>query len=517
MAVLGGGRYELRECLGGGGMGDVWEAEDHQMRRTVAVKLMQARHLGSAAMQQRFLLEWQLTARLEHENVVRAYDAGWGEKDGQPVMFLVMQRLDGMSLRQRIARARGGRLSVNQVVRWGTHICLALEAAHAAGLVHRDLKPANIQITSREKGSKAVLLDFGIACFQEDEEGQTQITPTGVAVGTPQFMSPEQSEGKPVGAASDLYSLGCVLYVMLTGRPPFLSGNILTRHQHAVPLDPQERRADGEIPDELNDLVMDLLEKRPEKRPVSAEEVRNRLTGVKGRGERQRTDARVGQGLRSEAPPWADRSPTDPRAAPAPQPPSPSPAPTRTGSYLERHQVASEVTGAGLIAGLGTLGLLLGVGEIAVIPSLIWSAVTFVALVIVGAVGKSVDAEADDDAMVAISCLALVPILGLLVGSVWLVAARGDFPWYSDLGIGLGLWLVALVLTVVAGGPGEFVGTGKGTSVMTGVNALLFGCLGSALFAAHLHFAWWTTVLTGLGLGAAGCLLTVLLFTGIAA
>ncbi|MCX5333281.1 MULTISPECIES: serine/threonine-protein kinase [unclassified Streptomyces] len=508
MAVLGGGRYELRECLGGGGMGDVWEAEDHQMRRTVAVKLMQSRHLGSAAMQERFLREWQATARLEHENVVRAYDAGWGEKDGLPVMFLVMQRLDGMSLRDRMARARGGRLSVNQVVRWGTHICLALEAAHAEGLVHRDLKPANIQITSREKGSKAVLLDFGIACFQEDEEGQTQITPAGVAVGTPQFMSPEQSEGKPVGAASDLYSLGCVLYVMLTGRPPFRSGDVLTQHQRAVPLDPQGRRADGEIPDQLNDLVMDLLEKRPEKRPASAAVVRSRLAKVKGPGERQRTDARTGQGLRSDAPPWAGQSPTAPRTAPAPQPPSPPPAPTGTGPHLVRHRAAYEITGSALLAGAGTFGLALGAGGATGVSSVGWGLLSLVMFLLLGGLTQAEEFDGED----VLSFFLLPMTVAILVCATWLVAANAAFPWWGDFAIGVGVCVASLFLGFIGSAAGDDLGWSEAGGLLTGLMAVLFGCLGSILVAVHLDFTWWTTLLTGLGLWAAGVALSTMFY-----
>ncbi|MFJ6086386.1 serine/threonine-protein kinase [Streptomyces sp. NPDC092369] len=539
MGDLGDGRYELRERLGGGGMGDVSLAWDRVLERTVVVKLLRPQHLGDQEMRNRFLREVRITAGLEHENIVRVYDTGWTEGEGHRGMFLVMERLDGTSLHQRIESNRRG-LSVPDVVRWGGQICRALEAAHARGLVHRDLKPANVQIT---EGGKAVLLDFGIACFQEDDEGRTQITPVGWIVGTRPYMSPEQSRGERVSAASDLYSLGCVLYEMLTGRPPFTEddGDVLWLHRKSVPVAPAARRWDSAIPQKLDELVMNLLEKRPQRRPASAAAVRQALREVASAGERQGAQPKS-EGLRSESPFGADQGarsgwpgpdqgvpegppgpgqwrfataqvpPQGGRPAPAPEPRAPRPDPSSPVAYVshvERHQVAYEITSAGLVAGLGTFGLLLGAGGVAAGASLIWGLVALGGLLVVGTVAQVAVFDAEGEAA---GCLMMLILISLLIGSVWLVAARGNFRWYADLGIGLGICVAVGILTLFAGVVGAETGVSEGAPAATVLNTMLFACLGCALFAVHFDFTWWTALLTGLGLGAGGVFTTTLLF-----
>ncbi|MFD3379794.1 MULTISPECIES: protein kinase [unclassified Streptomyces] len=519
MDVLGDGRYALLEHLGDGGMGDVWRAEDRLMGRAVAVKLLRVEHMGNAEMQRRFLREWQVTARLEHENVVRAYDCGWGESGGQHVMFLVMEALDGTSLRGRMALPGNRQLPVKTAIRWGGQICRALEAAHAHGLVHRDLKPANVQITSDDK---AVLLDFGIACFQEDEEGHTRITPAGWVVGTGPYMSPEQSRGEPVSGRSDLYSLGCLLYAMLTGRPPFTDGDVLQQHRYALPLDPRAHRRD--IPDDLNALVMDLLEKRPEDRPATAAEVRGRLGRVDTRRAQQQEWS--SHEFRSEAtpsPPSADHAGRAGHAGrddreedheePAPEPgpraasprrPVPRPLPAR--GYASGLTEWFEMTGAGLITGLGTFALLLGAGGVGTGASLLWGSGAAVVLLLVGVMAEYRIADGVDiDG--ALGCVVLLAYAVLLAGCVWLMAVRADFPWYYDLLIGLGLSMGATFLTVVAFTAGDETGLSQGAGVLAMLGATLLGFLSSVLFASQLHFAWWSTLMSGLGVATAGLLL----------
>ena len=487
MESVGDGRYELRTKLGGGAMGDVWWAEDRLMGRSVAVKLLQVQHLGDADMRERFLREWKATARLEHENVVRAYDCGWGEIEGRSVMFLVMERLDGMSLHDRMAQEVGRKLPVAKVIRWGRQICKALEAAHAQGLVHRDLKPSNVQIT---RSGKAVLLDFGIACFQEDDEGRTRITPAGWIVGTPQYMSPEQSRGDPVSNSSDLYSLGCLLYAMLTGEPPFQTGDILAKHRNRVPVEPRSRCEDLVIPEDLNKLVMDLLEKLPVNRPASATAVRESLAHI--RETRVNNEPGLGsEAPRPEEPPIVDLQLQQP--------------------YVPGPEQWYEAVGASLLAGLGTFGLLLGAGGVAAGTSVIWGAVCAVILFLIGATAIYLDGASDADGVV-IGCFSLLGVLASLVGCVWLVAARGDFPWYDDLLIGVGLTAVAVVLAFLATFLGEEAGWGNSAGVLALLSTTLLTVLGAAVFAAHLHFVWWTTLLTGLGLWGAGLLLTTIVY-----
>ncbi|MGW5130536.1 serine/threonine-protein kinase [Streptomyces sp. NPDC004135] len=563
MVGLGDGRYVLAERLGDGGMGEVRLAKDRHLERTVAIKLLQPRHLGSPDMQSRFLREMKITASLENDNVVRVYDSGWDEKDGQPVLYLVMERLDGMSLEKVIARERAGNGTVPlaDVIRWGRHICRALEAAHARGLVHRDLKPGNVQITG---SGKAVLLDFGIACFQEDGEGRTQITPAGFIIGTRKYMSPEQSRGERVGAASDLYSLGCLLYEMLTGEPPFTDGDVLWQHQNAEPRRPGSRRDDFSVPWELDSLVMDLLRKSPEARPATAEKVHARLGEVKARIERQ--EARSARGSTTIAPdpaphtapslpslplpsppavptsgtgtpPWAEKlfrtdlpdwwpepeeESEDEREEPATpdresgsqtstsaeEPPDPAPVLTYRDIRV-RLAVRYEIAGSALIAGLGTFGLLLGAGGVSPGASAAWGLLVSVALLIVGVSSQSEAFEADEFMS---GCLALL-WFPALVGGVWLVAAKADFPWYTDITIGFGISIGEFFLGVTAGAAGEVGGVNKGAGAQAALTTLLLTGLGSVLAAVHLDFAWWTTLLTGLGVGVGCIVLLALLYS----
>ncbi|OPG09880.1 hypothetical protein B1R27_04145 [Streptomyces sp. GKU 895] len=487
MSGLEGGRYELLWRLGNGGFGQVWRARDHVMGREVAIKLMHERHLGDRDMLRRFERELDLAGRLAGTNVVHAYDRGWGERDGRAVMFLVMQLLDGMSLEERIERAPGHRLSVKKVVAWGAEICQGLKAAHNAGLIHRDLKPSNIQITHE---GHAMILDFGIACFQEDQTGVTQITERGAVVGTPAYMSPEQCRGEGVGVASDLYSLGCVLYAMLTGRPPFLGPDMMRRHQSETPLAPQGRRAD--IPDQLDDLVMDLLEKRVDKRPGIAA-VLKRLEGVDER--------RVRQEFRTGAPPGHEK-PTGPgKQAPAPAPPPPPVQQPAEPDGWRRHSWP-ESAGAGLISGLGMFGLLFGGGGAGAVTSVVCSAVAATVLFLVGVAAGYGTGEAMGEG--GVSCLSCLGWFGLLIGCVWLVAARGDFPWYYDFLIGLGLSVGIVVLLAFVYTGGEEMGLSDAGGVLVLLSAGLLGVIGAAAFAVHYDLVWWTALLSGLGLSAAG-------------
>ncbi|MFF7330983.1 protein kinase [Streptomyces sp. NPDC008150] len=504
MAVrsVGEGRYTLGERLGEGGMGVVWSARDEKMRRPVAVKLLHPEDADRAETRNRFLREWHSVGRLAHENVVRAYDCGWDEGG----MYLVMERLDGTSLRRRMQQAAPGRLTLAQVIDWGGQICDALDAAHEAGLVHRDLKPANVQITGRDR---AVLLDFGIACFQEDEYGNTRITPAGFVVGTREYMSPEQTRGGDVGPASDLYSFGCLLYAMLTGRPPFLEGDLVSQHRFGVPVEPRVRRSD--VPRRLNDLVMDLLEKHPQQRPADAGTSRRLLADSLSsapRAEEARsaprepapeggTDGTPGapnaatiaaeQELRADAPPVRDARPPVP---------------------LPDWRVGGRV-GTGLLGGLGTFGLLLGAGGAGVGVAAFWGGCAAL-LAFVSGLSVALTAPSEEGAGIAMGCLGLPAALAAVVGGVWLVAARGGFPWYYDFLIGLGLAVGLLALAFVAFVAWSFTGV-QGTDAM--LVSIGFGTLGVALFAVHLHFAWWTAVLTGVGLWAVGVVLTALVHT----
>jgi formylglycine-generating enzyme required for sulfatase activity len=257
------GSYRILEVLGVGGMGIVLRAEDPQLRRVVALKVLKPVLAAGQAARQRFRREAQATAALEHDHVVAVYQVG--EDRGLP--FLAMQLLHGESLAQRLERE--GRLPAAEVARIGREVAEGLAAAHARGLIHRDIKPSNIWL---ETGSGRVkVLDFGLARVAEDTVTLTQ---TGTIVGTPAYMAPEQARGEAVDARSDLFSLGCVLYQLTTGELPFHGPNV-TAILHALavnrPRPPHE--INPEVPPALSDLVMCLLAKDPTGRPPSAQAV----------------------------------------------------------------------------------------------------------------------------------------------------------------------------------------------------------------------------------------------------
>src|SRR5215472_4907760 len=212
MAVTGnrtvlGGRYVLEEVLGTGGMATVWRASDRVLDRPVAVKVLSPQLAADAGFAARFEREARHAARLTHPRLVTVFDCGTDA--GRP--FIVMELIEGRTLRQVLDQA--GPLPPGQAAAIAVQVSEALEVAHAAGLVHRDIKPANIALS----GGEVKVLDFGIA----RADGLSGGTRTLGVLGTAAYLSPEQASGGPVGPQSDLYSLGCVLFEMLTGAPPF--------------------------------------------------------------------------------------------------------------------------------------------------------------------------------------------------------------------------------------------------------------------------------------------------------
>lgn len=260
------GRYELTHELGRGGMGVVWAARDSADGREVAVKLLAPRGYGSelSTLERRFLREARLTARLSHPGIPEVYDHG--SQDGE--LYLVMERVPGRALDAVLKDE--GTLAVERAAAVARSVADVLAYAHEQGVVHRDLKPSNLMITP----SGAVkVLDFGVAAALEPNPGETRFTAANATPGTVIYMAPEQAVGKTV-PASDLYSLGCVLYELLAGKPPFTEGGVfMLYHQHAnEPVPPLGDLRQG-IPPGLRKLVEGLLEKEPESRPGSAAEV----------------------------------------------------------------------------------------------------------------------------------------------------------------------------------------------------------------------------------------------------
>jgi Flp pilus assembly protein TadD/predicted Ser/Thr protein kinase len=274
--TIADGRYEIVGLLGEGGMGAVYQARQVAMDRMVALKLILPEAVKSPAAAVRFQREMKLTAKIEHPNTIRVYD--FGEAEGQ--LFLTMELVRGRNLTQVLAES--GPLDLARIVRIATQVTRALQAAHAQGVVHRDLKPDNIMLLE-QYGERDVVkvLDFGIAkSLDEQEPGMTA---AGAVVGTPAYMSAEQAMGEPVDQRSDLYSLGIILYEMVSGRVPFTASALTALLlAHATETPPPLAQVARDVPPGLAALVEELLRKNPAARPQTAKAVEWRLEALVG-------------------------------------------------------------------------------------------------------------------------------------------------------------------------------------------------------------------------------------------
>lgn len=230
------GRYRLIELVGEGGMGQVWRAYDERLGREVAVKTLTAGgNEPDPRAIARFDREAQAVARLDSQHIVTLHDIGSTEAEGRALLFIVMEMIGGQPLDHIIEQ---GLPSLSVAAGWGGQMCDGLATAHSAGVLHRDIKPANVMVTAR---GVVKILDFGIAAFLDTTSPHTTLTEVGTSVGTPAYMSPEQAHAVPVDHRSDLYSLGCVLYALVTGRPPFSAANhvaLLVKHVTETPAPP---------------------------------------------------------------------------------------------------------------------------------------------------------------------------------------------------------------------------------------------------------------------------------------
>ncbi|MDA5282454.1 protein kinase [Streptomyces sp. Isolate_45] len=256
------GRYELISMLGRGGMGEVWAAHDHFLDRNIAMKFLTSSGPEDTAphFEERFRREARYTARLRHSGVPEIHDVG-KLPDGR--LYLVMELVEGRTLTQILTEH--GICPVDQALSIAGQIAAVLAHAHRCGLVHRDLKPSNLMLTTH---GKVKVLDFGIAAALAPTAEEPRLTLSGAVFGTPGFISPEQAVGKPATDRSDLYALGCVLYEILTGRPPFTAESPVAVAYLHVNEEPRSVAAlRPEMPGESADLVMRLLAKEPESRP----------------------------------------------------------------------------------------------------------------------------------------------------------------------------------------------------------------------------------------------------------
>ena len=273
-----GARYRLEAKLGSGGMGVVYRATDQTMHRAVAVKLV--RGVDGVTLDDevagRFLREAKNTARVQHENIIEVYDLG---RSDQGDMYFVMELLEGESLSTKLRRE--GKLKPALAVHIARQMCAALHVAHAAGIIHRDLKPANVMLVQRGNDSSYVkVLDFGVAKSYTPDQ-QTQLTHTGMLVGTVEYMAPEQIMGRTVDGRTDLYALGVVMYRMLSGKAPFRDGGVPALiHAHLNVYAKSMTEANPEIPGELDRVILRCLAKQPEQRFESMEELSRALAGA---------------------------------------------------------------------------------------------------------------------------------------------------------------------------------------------------------------------------------------------
>jgi eukaryotic-like serine/threonine-protein kinase len=261
------GRYRIQRKLGAGGMADVYLAEDQELGRRVAIKILNDRHANDDQFIERFRREAKNAAALNHPSIVSIYDRG----EAEDTYYIAMEFLDGRTLKELIVSR--GAAPINVAIEYARQILSALRFAHRHGIVHRDIKPHNVLVDSE---GRVKVTDFGIA-----RAGTSQMTETGSIVGTAQYLSPEQARGGEIDPRSDLYSLGVVLYELLTGKTPFdgeTPVEIAMKHLSNPPQPPSKLRSD--IPPELDQVVMRALAKNPDDRYQNAEEMEADLERV---------------------------------------------------------------------------------------------------------------------------------------------------------------------------------------------------------------------------------------------
>jgi serine/threonine protein kinase len=297
------GRYDLFEVLGRGGMSVVYRALDRVLDRIVAVKILPAAYAENPTLVERFTREARAAARLNHPNIVAVYDSG----TDRSVHYIVMECVAGVDLAH-LMRERGP-LPIADAAEIAAQIASALSAAHQAGIIHRDVKPANVMVQPSES---IKVLDFGIARARDDAD----LTRTTTVLGSAPYMAPEVAMGGSAEERSDIYSLGCVLYEMVTGSPPFMAElplAVMNQHANVEPQPVRELRP--EVPAGLEALILRMLAKRPDERPQHAAE----LVRVLRDAAREDTQADVATVLASN-PPEAPTARFRTVAAPPPNP-----------------------------------------------------------------------------------------------------------------------------------------------------------------------------------------------------
>lgn len=266
------GRYRVQAKLGEGGMGAVYKAEQISLKRQCAVKLLRPEVAGSQMLLRRFNAEAELVAKLSHPNTVNIYDFG---QDSDGTLFIAMEFIEGKSLRDVIHQEAP--LPLPRALRIAQQVAASLVDAHAHSIVHRDLKPDNVMLQERGRQKDVVrVLDFGIAKLRdENRQSQLAMTQAGDMLGTPQYMSPEQIRGETIDGRTDIYSLGGLLYEMVTGRLPFEAPTVmalLSKHLLETIVPPSQRRPDLDLPPEIDALILRAMAKDAAARPATMEQ-----------------------------------------------------------------------------------------------------------------------------------------------------------------------------------------------------------------------------------------------------
>ena len=271
-------KYQIEERLGSGGMGEVYRARHVQMDRPVAIKVLRQQFVEDEAARQRFQIEARTAVLLRHPNALKVTDFG---QTSEGFVYIVMELLEGRTLREILSRESP--IETARAISIVLQASDAVAAAHDAGIIHRDLKPSNILVTqSADQPAAVKVLDFGIAKLAtnplDDDEDVTSVAQRSTVIGTPRYMAPEQSNGAELTAAADVYSLGVILYEMLTGMAPFTGSTpaeIAQKHTNDAPHPPREIVA--AIPEDVERVVLHALEKQPADRPADAGEFRREL------------------------------------------------------------------------------------------------------------------------------------------------------------------------------------------------------------------------------------------------
>ncbi|MDP3212901.1 MAG: serine/threonine-protein kinase, partial [Deltaproteobacteria bacterium] len=312
------GRYRLIERLGAGAMGTVYLARHEALQRQVAMKFLQEELAGNREIAARFAREAMAAARLQHRNVITVYDSG---TDDEGRCFLAMEYVDGELLRG--VMERGGALPRERALALAAQVAAALDHAHALGIVHRDVKPENVLVVDVEGVETVKVIDFGIAkVFQPDGPAAPGITRSGIVLGTPEYMAPEQAAGGEVGPCTDIYALAVMTYEMLVGSRPFDSDDVmalLMAHLNATPPTLSARRADLAFGPEVEAVMARALAKSPAARPQRASAFVEQLAAAFEAPPVERTTT-------EPAPPDAPASPDAPAAVAVPAVASPVPA-----------------------------------------------------------------------------------------------------------------------------------------------------------------------------------------------